>query len=113
VLRNDAVLMMDGVGLDRSQTLTETGSSLMQELERAGGTVVGSPAVGVRPVFLEQVSLRCGSDFVNRFEGLIDGPFLCRVVGHLPSIAQFGPAAWSRVSANSASRLWMVVRCRP
>jgi hypothetical protein len=87
VLRNDAVLMMDGVGLDRSQTLTETGSSLMQELERAGGTVVGSPAVGVRPVFLEQVSLRCGSDFVNRFEGLIDGPFLCRVVGHLSPVS--------------------------
>jgi hypothetical protein len=85
----------------------------MQKLERAGGTAVQGPAVGVRPVFLERVSLQCGSDFVNRFEGLIDGPFLCRVAGHLPSTAQFGSAAWSRVSASSASRLWMVVRCRP
>src|SRR5215471_17259882 len=86
VAEGDLVELGDGVGLDRSQSLAEALSSLPKELERVRGWVVGSGAIRISPMLLDEVSLQGCGDLVGRLQSVVDGPVPCGVVNHVASV---------------------------
>jgi hypothetical protein len=87
VAQGDLVGLGYVVGLDGSQPLAQALASLPQQLEGiAGGTLRGA-ALRVGPVFLDEVGLQGGGDFVGRLQRVVDGPVPCCVVNHAASIA--------------------------
>jgi hypothetical protein len=87
VAQGDLVGLGYVVGLDGSQPLAQALASLPQQLEGiAGGTLRGA-ALGVGPVFLDEVGLQGRGDFVGRLQRVVDGPVPCCVVNHAASIA--------------------------
>src|ERR1700759_3013584 len=91
VTQGDPVGFGDAVGIDGPQSLAQPLTSLAQELERVGGGVLRGGAVRVRPVFLDEVGLQRGSDFVGRLQRVVNGPVPCDVVYHAASIPHRGP----------------------
>jgi hypothetical protein len=85
VAEGDLVELGDGVGLDRSQSLAEALASLPKELERVRGRVVGSGAIRISPMLLDEVSLQGCGDLVGRLQSVVDGPVPCGVVSRAAS----------------------------
>ena len=74
------------IGLDRSQPFTEALASLSQQLERVGGGILGSAAIRISPMLLNEVGLQGRGDFVGRLQRVIDSPVPCGVVNLVASI---------------------------
>jgi hypothetical protein len=86
VAQRDLVRLGDVIGLNRAQSFTEALASLSQQLERVGGGILGSAAIRISPMLLDEVSLKGRGDFVGRLECVVDGPVPCGVVNHVASI---------------------------
>jgi len=87
VAQGDLIGLGYVVGLDGSQPLAQALASLPQQLEGIGGGTLRGAALRVGPVFLDEVGLQGGGDFVGRLQRVIDGPVPCYVVNHAASIA--------------------------
>jgi hypothetical protein len=86
VAQRDPVRPGDVIGLNRPQSLTKALASLSQQLERVRGGILGSAAIRISPVLLDEVSLKSRGDFIGRLQRLVDGPVPCGVVNHVASI---------------------------
>jgi CspA family cold shock protein len=82
VAQRDPVRLPDAAGLDGSQSLAQTLTSLPQELERVGGGALRGGALRISLVLFDQVCLKGRRDLVGRLERLVDGPFPRAVVHH-------------------------------
>src|ERR1700761_5553130 len=91
VTEGDPVGLGDVVGIDGPQSLAQPLTSLAQELERVSGGALRGGAVRVSPVFLDEVGLQRGSDFVGRLQRVVNGPVPCAVVYHAASIPHRRP----------------------
>ena len=91
VAQGDAVGLGYVVGLDGPQPFAEALASLPQQLEGIGGRTLRRAALRVGPVFLDEVGLQGGCDFVDRLQRVVDGPVPCCVVNHAASIAPLRP----------------------
>jgi hypothetical protein len=87
VAQGDLVGLGYVVGLDGSQALAQALASLPQQLEGIAGGTLRSAALRVGPVFLDEMGLQGGGDFVGRLQRVVDGPVPCCVVNHAASIA--------------------------
>jgi hypothetical protein len=89
IAQRDIVRLGDAVGLDRPEPLAEALASLAQKLERVRGRTPRSCALGICPVLLDQVCLESRSDFIDRLQGLVNGPVPCDIFNHPASIPCF------------------------
>jgi hypothetical protein len=87
VAQGDLVGLGDVVCLDCPQSFPKALASLPQQLEGVAGRAFRSRASRSSSVFLDEVSLECGRDFVGRLQRVVDGPVPCSVVNHAASIA--------------------------
>jgi hypothetical protein len=94
VAQRDLVRLGDVIGLDCSQSFTQALASLSQQLERVGGGILGSTAIWISPVLLDEVSLKGRGDFVGRLQRVVDGPVPCGVVNYVASIPR-SPWLWA------------------
>src|SRR5579863_4879831 len=92
VAQGDLVGLGYVVGLDGSQPLAQALAGLPQQLEGVAGGTRRRAALRVGAVFLDEVGLQGGGDFVGRLQRLVDGPVPCCVVNHADSIAPL--AGW-------------------
>ena len=65
---------------------TQAFAGLPQEFEGVGGGALRGSAIRISAVLLDEVRLKCGSDFVCRLQRMVDGPVPCGVVNHAASI---------------------------
>src|SRR6266516_5026869 len=92
VAQRDPVRLTDAAGLDGSQSLAETLTSLPQELNRVGEGALRGGALRISLVLFDQVRLKGRRDLVGRLERLIDGPFPRAVVHHAAIIPRGRPS---------------------
>jgi len=85
----DPVGLGDAIGLDGPESLAHVLASLPQQLESVAGSARRSGALRISSMFLNEVSLERGRDFVRRLQRVVDGPVPCIVVNHAASIAQW------------------------
>ena len=99
VAQGDLVGLGNVTGLDGPQPFTQSFACLAQELERVGSRALRSGAIRISPVLLDEVCLKCRSDFVGCLQRVVDGPVPCGVVNHVASIPQalmFAGRNWLR-----------------
>ena len=84
--QRDLVRLCDAVGVDGPQSLAEALAGLPQEHQGVGGQALRGGALRISPVFLDEVRLEGGGDFVGRLQRVVDGPVACDVVNHAASI---------------------------
>jgi len=88
VAQRDLVGLGNVTGLDGPQPFTQSFACLPQELERVSSGALRSGAIRIGPVLLDEVCLKCRSDFVGCLQRVVDGPVSCGVVNHAVSITR-------------------------
>jgi len=82
VAQRDRVRPGDAVSLDSSQSFAKALASLPQQLERVGKGALGSSALRISAVLLNEVRLKGSGDLVDSLQRMVDSPVLCGVVNH-------------------------------
>jgi WD40 repeat protein len=88
VAQGDLIRVRDVIGLDGPQSHAQVLARLPQQFERVGGRAERGAALRIGAVFLDEMGLQGGRDFVGRFQRVIDGPVPCSVVNHGASMAR-------------------------
>ena len=68
-------------------------------------------ALRISPVFLDEMGLKGGSDFVGCLQRVVDGPVPCSVVNHGASIAPLPASGVPGTHLPAASRPKCILAC--
>src|SRR5579862_7246118 len=104
VAQGDLVGLGDVVGLDGPESCAQPLAGLPQQLKGVGRGALRGGTLRISPVFLDEMGLQGGGDFVGRLQRVVDGPIPRSVVNHRVSIAP-PRASWAReLTCQMASR---------